>query len=238
MRHLVEIMPDAPLHIHVAEQTKEVEDCLAWSGQRPVEWLLSHLPVNNRWCLIHATHMTEGETQAMARTGAVAGLCPLTEANLGDGIFPAPLYRQHGGRFGIGTDSNVRLSMPGELEMLEYGQRLANRARNVLSDAAGQSTGRTMFDAALSGGAQACGLGAAGLSVGASADFITLKASHPALAAGTRDFYCDAMIFARHDLIDSVWRNGVQVVTGGVHHKRNEIALRFKAVIGKLGHAS
>ncbi|MGL5734826.1 MAG: formimidoylglutamate deiminase [Beijerinckiaceae bacterium] len=231
---VVKAFPDGPIHIHVAEQVKEVEDCLAWSGQRPVEWLLDHAPVDQRWCLIHATHMTETETRNMARSGAVAGLCPLTEANLGDGFFPAPAFCAQGGRFGIGSDSNVRLSMPGELEILEYGQRLALRARNVMAQQAGQSTGRALFDAALQGGAQACDMADAGLRAGACANFITLKADHPALSAARDDAIIDALIFARHDLIDTVWRNGKKIVADGQHRDRDRIARNYRAAMRRM----
>ncbi|MGB3539795.1 MAG: formimidoylglutamate deiminase, partial [Mesorhizobium sp.] len=138
------MVPNRPIHIHVAEQVKEVEDCIAWSGARPVEWLLANVPVNEHWCLIHATHMLDSETIAMAKSGAVAGLCPITEANLGDGTFSAPLFMERGGRFGIGSDSNVLIGLPDELRQLEYSQRLAHRARNVLA-APGQSNGRALF---------------------------------------------------------------------------------------------
>ncbi|WP_292274058.1 formimidoylglutamate deiminase, partial [Mesorhizobium sp.] len=157
--------PNGPIHIHVAEQVKEIEDCIAWSGKRPVELLLGHAEVDRRWCLIHATHMTEAETIAMAKSGAVAGLCPVTEANLGDGTFAAPSFIEHGGRFGIGSDSNVLIGLPDELRQLEYSQRLAHRARNVLARAGG-STGRALFDAALDGGSIALGAGPSTLAVG------------------------------------------------------------------------
>jgi formiminoglutamate deiminase len=142
------------VHIHIAEQTKEVEDCIAWSGARPVEWLLDHAPVDDRWCLIHATHLTDQEVANMATSGAVAGLCPITEANLGDGTFAASAFLSKGGRFGVGSDSNVQISLAGELRQLEYSQRLAHRARNVIAAPNG-STGRRLFDAAIYGGAQA-----------------------------------------------------------------------------------
>ncbi|TIS49274.1 MAG: formimidoylglutamate deiminase, partial [Mesorhizobium sp.] len=157
--------PNGPIHIHVAEQVKEIEDCIAWSGKRPVELLLGHAEVDRRWCLIHATHMTEAETIAMAKSGAVAGLCPITESNLGDGTFAAPLFIEHGGRFGVGSDSNVLIGLPDELRQLEYSQRLAHRARNVLARAGG-STGRALFDAALDGGSIALGAGPSTLAVG------------------------------------------------------------------------
>ena len=157
LRAVTSLAPDGPIHIHAAEQVKEVEDCLAWSGRRPVEWLLGEMPVDRRWCLIHATHMTAAETAALARSGAAAGLCPITEANLGDGLFPAIGYLQAGGIFGIGSDSNVQLGPAAELRQLEYGQRLHHRGRNLLASHEGQSTGRRLFDAALAGGAQASG---------------------------------------------------------------------------------
>ncbi|TIO13820.1 MAG: formimidoylglutamate deiminase, partial [Mesorhizobium sp.] len=156
LENIATMVPGGPVHIHIAEQVKEVEDCLAWSGARPVEWLLANAKVDRRWCLIHATHMTETETAAMAKSGAIAGLCPITEANLGDGTFAAPLFKQHGGRFGVGSDSNVLIGLADELRQLEYSQRLAHRARNVLAVASG-STGRALFDAALDGGSAALG---------------------------------------------------------------------------------
>jgi formiminoglutamate deiminase len=172
---VVKIAQGEVIHIHIAEQTREVEDCLAWSGQRPLEWLLNNQAVDERWCLVHATHATDAEVAGMAASRAVVGLCPITEANLGDGIFPAPPFLEQGGRYGVGSDSNVLLDGAEELRILEYSQRLARRARNVLARAEGQSTGRSLFDAALAGGAQALGardaglLGRAGVSGGARA---------------------------------------------------------------------
>src|SRR6202012_1820756 len=161
-----------PIHIHIAEQMKEVEDCIAWSGARPVRWLLDNVGVGDKWCLVHATHMTEEETLHLARSGAVAGLCPITEANLGDGIFPAPDYVTAGGRFGIGSDSNVLIDAAEELRTLEYAQRLKLRARNALASQTGSSTGRSLFDRALSGGFQALGAPEFGIRPGASADLV------------------------------------------------------------------
>lgn len=226
-------MTSGPIHIHIAEQVKEVEDCVAWSGSRPVEWLLRHADVDARWCLIHATHMTEAETIAFARTGAVAGLCPITEANLGDGVFPAPLFAEHGGRFGVGSDSNVEIGVGGELRMLEYSQRLAHRARNVLA-APAQSTGRWLFEGALTGGGQALGAGAAALTVGASADFVSLDRNHPTLAGKAGDQILDAWVFARAGKVDGVWTRGRKVVSGGAHFRRDAIAARFRAVMMEL----
>ena len=225
--------PDGPIHIHIAEQVKEVEDCVAWSGARPVELLLGHAKVDRRWCLIHATHMTEAETIAMAKSGAIAGLCPITEANLGDGTFAAPLFVEHGGRFGVGSDSNVLIDLPDELRQLEYSQRLAHRARNVLA-VAGGSTGRALFDAALDGGSAALGAGPAGIVAGASADFVSLDPNHPTLAGKTGDAILDAWIFANGTSVDCVWVHGRKQVSGGRHARREAIADRFRKVMTAL----
>jgi formimidoylglutamate deiminase len=223
---------DTPVHIHVAEQVKEVQDCVAWSGARPVEWLLSNADVNSRWCLIHATHMTDDETSRMAASGAVAGLCPITEANLGDGTFPAPRFVEHRGRFGIGSDSNVLIGIADELRQLEYSQRLAQRARNVLA-VAGGSTGRALFDAAVEGGGAALGA-PSGLSAGASADFISLDGRHPSLAGKTGDAILDAWIFAGGSRVDCAWVRGVKRVENGRHRQRDQIEANFRATMLEL----
>jgi formimidoylglutamate deiminase len=224
---------DAPIHIHIAEQVKEVDDCLAWSGARPVEWLLSHADVGARWCLIHATHMTDAETRQMGKSGAIAGLCPITEANLGDGTFSAPAFIQHGGRFGIGSDSNVLIGLPDELRQLEYSQRLALRARNVLS-VAGGSTGRALFEGALEGGGAALGAGLPALMAGASADFISLDAARPSLAGKSGDAILDAWIFAKGTGVDCVWVRGRKLVEAGRHHRRDDIAAKFRTTMLEL----
>jgi formiminoglutamate deiminase len=223
--------PNGPIHIHVAEQVKEVEDCIAWSGARPVEWLLANAEVDGRWCLIHATHMLDSETIAMAKSGAVAGLCPITEANLGDGIFSAPLFIEHGGRFGVGSDSNVLIGLPDELRLLEYSQRLAHRARNVLA-APGQSNGRALFSAALEGGSAALGAGPSHLAAGAAADFVSLDEA--SLAGKSGDAILDAWIFANGASVDCVWGHGKKLVEGGWHFQRQEIARRFAKVMVEL----
>jgi formimidoylglutamate deiminase len=223
-----------PIHIHAAEQVKEVEDCLAWSGARPVAWLLDHAPVDARWCLIHATHMDVSETERLARTRAVAGLCPVTEANLGDGIFNAPIFTAHGGRFGIGTDSNVRVAVADELRQLEYAQRLLHRARNVLA-VAGGSTGRALFDGAANGGVGALQADAGGIAHGAPANFVTLDGRHPGLAGCSGDGLLDAWIFgAARTAVDCVWVRGRKLVAGGRHRRREEILGGFRAVADQL----
>lgn len=224
---------EGPVHIHAAEQVKEVEASLAWSGARPVEWLLDHAHVDARWCLIHATHMTEGETDALARSGAVAGLCPVTEANLGDGIFPAERYLAAGGAIGTGTDSNILIDAAGELRMIEYSQRLAHRARNVLA-MPGTSTGARLFRAALDGGAQALGV-SSGLEAGAPADILALNSGHSALVERTGDLILDSWIFSGGaGCIDSVWTSGRRVVADGKHVRAEEIATRYRRTMVKL----
>lgn len=232
---IVPLADGGPVHIHAAEQVKEVEDCLAWSGRRPVQWLLEHVPVDQRWCLIHATHTTNEEVNAFAKTGAVAGLCPITEASLGDGIFPAREYLDAGGLFGVGTDSNVLVGVADELRQLEYGQRLKHRARNVLSGGAGRSTGRTLFDHAFAGGARALAQPIAGLTPGARADIVTLDAAHPSLAGRTRDAVIDGWIFAASNgAIDCVWAGGNKVVESGRHKLRQAARERFNASVRRL----
>lgn len=231
---LVPLANGGPIHIHVAEQVREVEDCLAWSGARPVEWLLDNAPVDARWCLVHATHMTEAETRALARSRAVAGLCPITEANLGDGLFPAAAFREAGGRYGIGSDSNVLIDMSEELRLFEYGQRLAARARNVMAHGPGGSTGQAIFDAALLGGAQAIGI-AGGLAVGRAADMIALDPDHASLAGKRGTAIIDGFLFAAgRGAIDTVWRRGEAVVRGGRHRARDVVAARYRRGLAAL----
>lgn len=233
LRELIPLAGPAPIHIHAAEQIREVEECVAWSGRRPVEWLLEYAPVDRRYCLIHATHLTAAEAQGLAESGAVAGLCPITEANLGDGVFPATSYVSFGGRIGIGTDSNVWISAPGELRMLEYTQRLTERGRNLLASA-DRSTGRVLYDAALSGGGQALGASAA-IEVGASADLVSLKLDDPALFARASDQILDSWIFAAGSgCVDRVWCAGVKQVEHGKHRDRERIADRYRDVLARL----
>ena len=219
-----------PIHIHVAEQVKEIEDSIAFSGARPVEWLLENAPVDGRWCLIHATHMTEAETRSLAKSGAVAGLCPITEANLGDGIFPAPDFIAQGGHYGVGSDSNILISVPEELRMLEYSQRLSLRARNVIADAGG-STGEKLFRQGLEGGGRALASRNA-IEEGESADFVALDISAvPYLPASQ---IIDQWIFASGVHVDTVWVRGKKLVQSGRHIHRREISDRFNKVMAEL----
>jgi formiminoglutamate deiminase len=235
LKAIIPFAEDGPVHIHAAEQVREVEECISWSGQRPVAWLLDHADVDPRWCLIHATHMTPDETTRLADSGAVAGLCPITEASLGDGIFPTRDYLARDGRVGIGTDSNVLVGVADELRQLEYGQRLKHLERNVLSGQAGASTGRVMFDAALIGGAQALAQPIAGLQPGARADIVTLDADHPSLAGRRGDAVLDGWIFATSaDAIDCVWASGAKVVEHGRHRLRDSARAAFNKAVARL----
>ena len=235
LRAVLDAHASGPVHIHAAEQVREVEDCMAWSGERPVAWLLSQAAVDERWCFIHATHMTADESRRLGESGAVAGLCPLTEANLGDGNFDAPTYVAAGGRFGVGTDSNVEITAPGELKQLEYSQRLATLSRNVLSRREGESTGVRLYLDALSGGAQALGRRVGRLAKGFRADIVVLNGSHPDLVAVTGDRWIDAYTFVTgRAAIASVLVGGEVVVEGGRHRARLAIQQRYASVLKRL----
>ncbi|WP_295969119.1 formimidoylglutamate deiminase [uncultured Xanthomonas sp.] len=223
-----------PVHIHIAEQTREVDACLAWSGQRPVQWLLAHAPVDARWCLVHATHVDAAEVQGIAASGAVVGLCPITEANLGDGLFPMQDFLRAGGRFGVGSDSNVLIDAAEELRLLEYGQRLSLRGRNVLTGDTALSSGRLLFQSAAQGAAQALGV-AQGLCEGAPADLVELDAAHPALQARDGDAWLDSWLFAaRGGAVRSVWRHGRALVREGRHLQREGVAARYARALTRL----
>jgi len=236
LREVLTLAEAAPVHIHIAEQAKEVDDCIAWCGRRPVEWLLDNAAVDERWCLVHATHMSADEIQRLARSGAVAGLCPITEANLGDGIFDAVGFVGQGGRIAVGSDSNVYVSAAEEIRSLEYSQRLRDRGRNRLAGGAG-STGRALFDAVLSGGAQASGRKIGRLSVGYRADIVSLDDSHPALVARDGDAWLDGWVFAGdNSAVSDVWVGGRHVVAGGRHRARDTIAATYRQTLaGILG---
>jgi len=234
LAELLSMSPTGPVHIHAAEQMKEVEDCIAWSGARPVEWLLANAEVDARWCLIHSTHINEDEAAALAASGAVAGLCPVTEANLGDGIFPATDYLAAGGRFGIGTDSNILVDAAQELRALEYSQRLVQRARALLASEEVPFVGANLFARALHGGTRALGI-PAGLAPGQAADFVSLDLDHPAFAGADDDTLLDRWIFAaRAGAIDCVWRTGVKRVEKGRHVDAGTIAAAYRACVARI----
>ncbi len=228
--------PTAPIHIHIAEQTAEVDACLAWSGQRPVAWLLDHAPVDARWCLVHATHMDADEYRRAAHSGAVAGLCPSTEANLGDGLFDFSAWRSHGGRWGVGSDSHACVNAAEELMLLEYGQRLVTRQRNVGADAAQHDVAAALTLAAVQGGAQASARPVAGLAPGQQADFVVLDPEHVALQGLSAHDMLSSHVFASHrsSAIDGVWVAGRERVTGGRHALHRDAAAGFVAARHRL----
>lgn len=227
----VSLAAGRPIHIHVAEQRREVEDCVAATGARPIEYLLDR-GMGDGWCAVHATHMTPAETSRLAASGAVAGLCPVTEANLGDGVFDGVSYRSQSGRFGVGTDSNILIGAADELRMLEYSQRLALQGRTMMAPA-GQSTGRALFEAALEGGAGALGV-EGGLRVGAAGDVVSLDAAHASLVGRSLDGWLDGWVFAADRAVDMVWRRGRTVVRGGRHVGRGPIVTEYARRIGRL----
>ncbi|MDD2091867.1 formimidoylglutamate deiminase [Pseudomonas guariconensis] len=224
-----------PVHIHIAEQQKEVDDCLAWSGRRPLQWLYENVEVDARWCLVHATHAEADEVSAMARSHAVAGLCLTTEANLGDGIFPAVDFMAQGGRMGIGSDSHVSLSVVEELRWLEYGQRLRDQRRNRLYRGDQPMVGRTLYDAALVGGAQAMGQAVGELAVGKRADWLVLDGQDPYLATANGDGILNRWLFAGGDRqVRDVMVNGQWVVRQGRHAQEQASARAFMEVLRQL----
>ncbi|MGO1117798.1 formimidoylglutamate deiminase [Rhodovibrionaceae bacterium A322] len=234
-------LPGCPLHIHIAEQTKEVEDCLAWSGKRPVQWLLDHQaakgqPLDSRWCLIHATHLTEQETTDLAHSGAIAGLCPTTEANLGDGLFPIEDYLAQGGAFGVGSDSHISVDLTEELRLLENGPRLTKRGRNLLAGGEGQSTGARLYTAAAAGSAAALGRPSGEISKGNLADLLVLNRQDPALIARQDDHILDSWIFFNGpgSPVSKVFVAGQEVITDGHHKDEEAITQRYLETLTRL----
>ena len=226
---------DAPIHIHIAEQIGEVQDCLSIRGARPVEWLLDHAAVDPRWCLVHATHLSEQETVRLARSGAVAGLCPTTEANLGDGLFPLADYIDGGGVLGSGADSHISVSPVEELRWLEYGQRLVTRHRNIAARREGASVGQTLWRAALKGGAQAAGLPIGALLPDHRADLLVLDDGSPLLAAREEAALLNSIIFAGNTpLVRDVMSGGRWVVKDFRHHDEARIAQRYRDTVQRL----
>jgi formimidoylglutamate deiminase len=225
----------APIHIHIAEQQREVDSCVAHFGARPVEWLLQNFDVNARWCLIHATHLANGECENLAASGAVAGLCPTTEANLGDGLFPAVEYLQAQGRFAMGSDSQVCRNPAEELRLLEYGQRLHKQRRVLLAQENLPSVGESLLQGAVAGGAQALGFGEAGICVGARADLLVLDDQHPVLYGKKGAALVDSWIFACNDSpVKDVMVGGQWRVRDGIHPQQEDVAQRYRQALDSL----
>ena len=232
---LEKINLSAPIHIHIAEQTAEVDACLQHTGKRPVEWLLENQPVDERWCLIHGTHLMESEWQALAETGAVVGLCPTTEANLGDGLFPLPEYEKHGGRWAIGSDSHISIDAREELRLLEYGQRLARQERTVLAGAEGGHTGLHLWKNAAKSGAQALGQPIGEIAVGHRADLTVLDKSSPIFAGASDGQVVDAFVFSgQPNPISRVMVAGSWVVENGKHKHEDEIFSRYNKLVAGI----
>ncbi|MCC5981211.1 MAG: formimidoylglutamate deiminase [Oceanicaulis sp.] len=228
------LRPGAPFHMHLAEQIAEVEEVEAHLGARPVRWLLDHAEIDARWCLVHCTQMERDETLALARSGAVAGLCPITESSLGDGIFDGVAYLGAGGRFAIGSDSNIRISLSEELRTLEYSQRLRDGSRAALARP-DKSTGRVLFEGACLGGAQAAGRQAGAIAPGLIADLAALDDQAISLTGREGDALLDSWIFAGDDrLVSDVWSGGRHLVKDGRHIAREAIEAAWRAAAGRL----
>ena len=232
---IVELVPrGSPIHIHAAEQQKEVADCIAWSGARPIAWLLDHAQVDARWCIVHATHMTADETRGLAASGAVAGLAPTTEADLGDGTFAARDYLGAGGAFGVGSDSNTIIDPYAELRQLEWSQRLLQQSRNVLA-AADAPVGHALYVAAARGGAQATAVAAGAIAPGCRADLVVLDPADPALAEQGVDTLLDAAIFGPcRKPVRDVMVGGRWVVRDGHHADEDAVLARYRSTIAEL----
>ncbi len=232
------LAPDGPVHIHVAEQAREVEEVRAHTGARPLRWLLDNYAPDGRWCLIHCTRMDDSELRDLAGSGAVAGLCPITEANLGDGIFRATEFARAGGRFAVGSDSNVEITLFGELRMLDYSQRLRDNSRAALAEPE-RSAGRVLFEQAARHGAQAAGRDAGALAPGRVADLLGVETDNPWIAGRRGDAALDSLIFGGKGgrCIGDVWAAGRHVVSAGRHARRDIIATRFRTALDDLGTA-
>ncbi len=228
MREVLAALPDSSrIHIHIAEQLPEVEECIALRGARPVQWLLDNADVDARWTLVHATHLDSTEVQGIARSGATVAICTTTEGNLGDGLFPLHEYLEAGGRWGVGSDSHISVSPVEELRWLEYGQRLITHRRNIASSMRSPSVGTTLFDGVLTSAANATGFDAV--------DRIVLDADAPILAGATQDDLIDRWIFSGNaSVVRDVEVAGVRVVEDGRHRDREAIAARYREVMRVL----
>ena len=235
---LAALPPGMPRHIHISEQTAEVDECVAMRGARPVRWLLDAASVDASWTLVHATHLDEGELRGIAVSGATVALCPTTEANLGDGFFPLRAYLDAGGAWGIGSDSNSSVSPVEELRWLEYGQRLVSRSRNVAAEAQTPSVGETLLRGASRGAAASSGVAVGALAPGQRADWIVLDEAAPELAAREAAHLADSWIFSgNRNLVREVFAGGHRVVSDGRHYDAERIALRYRACVQRLAAA-
>ncbi len=238
LNEVIDVLPKeqlAAIHVHVAEQTREVQDSVEWCGEAPVEWLLNRFDLDPQWCLIHATHMSARETRHLAQSGAVVGLCPTTEANLGDGFFNLVDYVEQGGTWAIGSDSHISISPVEELRWLEYGQRLLYKQRNVMAVKQNLNTGMALYSSALAGGDQSSGRDIGSIEAGRRADFIVIDNQHPRLYGRNEDSLIDSWIFSGNEnLVRDVYVGGVKVIDDGRHINEEKIEIDFKRVIDEL----
>jgi formimidoylglutamate deiminase len=235
VNHVRSLDNKAPIHIHISEQIKEVDDCLAHYGQRPVEWLLNNVELDQHWCLIHATHINEQERRGIIKSGAIAGICPTTEANLGDGIFPTTEFVQEQGTFAIGSDSHISVNPVEELRWLEYAQRLSRQQRAILATSEQPSVGRFLWQQAAAGGAQSTSSNTGEIGVGKQADILVLAANKTPLFANSEQHLLDSMVFAsQENMVSDVMVNGHWVVKGGEHPAQEQSAKDFAEVLAIL----
>jgi len=232
---LAALPKERPVHIHIAEQQGEVRQSLSWSGRRPVQWLLENVDVDQRWCLIHATHLADDEISGIAQSRAVAGLCPTTEANLGDGLFPLESFLAQGGVWGIGSDSHVSQSAVEELRWLEYGQRLQHQRRNIAVSGSERNVADFLWQGALRGGAQAAGRPVGALAPGHRADIVVLDEAHPNMFGLALDEVLGSFVFSGNDnLVKDVMVGGQWLVRNQQHVAQQAIAARFKQTLAEL----
>ena len=232
---LLDYFTEGPLHIHISEQVKEVDECVAFHKARPVEWLMDHVGVDSRWTLVHATHLSDSERQRLAQSGAVAALCPSTECSLGDGVFPTEAYLHEGGRFAIGSDSHISVDVREELRLLEYAQRLFSRKRAILGGEGSPHVGVNLYSRAVEGGSISMGRRVAGLTVGAPASFVVLDDSNPTQFLNSMEERIDSYVFSGFiNAVKDVYVAGEKCVSDGVHIKREAIAARYKMVMERL----
>ena len=233
--YIRQIDPLSPIHIHIAEQLQEVEDCVNHYQKRPVEWLLDNYSMDEHWCLIHATHLSSQEIKTLAQSSAAAGLCLTTEANLGDGIFPTDQYLKLGGSFAIGSDSHIGVNVAEELRLLEYAQRLTKHQRAVLVGSDCSSVGQYLYTKAANDGASAIGQNVGTIEVGKRADFLVLDENHPSLFSKSGSNLLDAAIFACNELpVRDVFVAGKKVIESGNHPLEKEILSRYRSVLANL----
>lgn len=236
LQEVLQAWPDrhCPVHIHIAEQPAEIESCLEYLDARPVEWLLENFPVDKRWCLVHATHLSDQEVELAAASGVTAGLCPTTEADLGDGVFRTAQWLSTGGQIAVGSDSNVRISVAEELRLLEYNARLGSGQRNVLTDP-DATCGRFLYQHAAMGGGIALGQPVGALDIGYRADLLVLNEDHEMLTGRQADVAMDSWIFAGDQtMIRSVWVAGRCIINQGIHAQEEPIRAASARAISEL----